>query len=203
PDYLPGHAHADTLSFELSLHGQRTLVNGGTATYEPGPERLRQRGTAAHNTVTVDGQDSSEVWSSFRVARRARPLDVAWGVDATGALWLAAAHDGYRRLPGHVTHRRRWEMDAKRLHVTDILEGRFADAQASFRFGPGAQLCPESNGAGEVVTDAWLMRWQVRGHRTLEAAPGSWHPRFGASEPCRMLVLSFSGATLETDFCWS
>jgi hypothetical protein len=23
PDYLPGHAHADTLSFELSLFGQR------------------------------------------------------------------------------------------------------------------------------------------------------------------------------------
>ncbi|MGH8675674.1 MAG: heparinase II/III family protein, partial [Burkholderiales bacterium] len=28
PDYLPGHAHADTLSFELSLFGQRVIVNG-------------------------------------------------------------------------------------------------------------------------------------------------------------------------------
>src|SRR5690606_15320930 len=77
PDYLPGHAHADTLSFELSLHGRRVLVNGGTSTYEANAERLRQRGTAAHNTVVVDGQDSSEVWSAFRVARRARP----WGAD--------------------------------------------------------------------------------------------------------------------------
>src|SRR5690606_9343789 len=77
PDYLPGHAHADTLSFELSLHGRRVFVNGGTSTYEANAERLRQRGTAAHNTVVVDGQDSSEVWSAFRVARRARP----WGAD--------------------------------------------------------------------------------------------------------------------------
>ncbi len=71
PDYLPGQAHADTLSFELSLHGRRAIVNSGTSTYETDAERLRQRGTAAHNTVVVDGADSSEVWSSFRVARRA------------------------------------------------------------------------------------------------------------------------------------
>ena len=62
PDYLPGHAHADTLSFELSLHGRRVLVNSGTSVYGIGAERLRQRGTAAHNTLTVDGADSSEVW---------------------------------------------------------------------------------------------------------------------------------------------
>ena len=74
PDYLPGHAHADTLSFELSLHGQRLLVNSGTSCYGAGAERLRQRGTAAHNTVVVDAQDSSQVWSGFRVARRARPV---------------------------------------------------------------------------------------------------------------------------------
>ena len=34
PDYLPGHAHADTLSFEISLFGQRILVNGGTSEYK-------------------------------------------------------------------------------------------------------------------------------------------------------------------------
>ena len=201
PDYLLGHAHADTLSFELSLRGQRVLVNGGISTYEPGPERLRQRGTAAHNTVMVDGQDSSEVWSSFRVARRAQPHDVSWGVDTTGAVWLAAAHDGYRRLPGHVTHQRRWEMDEKRLQVVDVLAGSFTDAKASFRVGPGMRLRPERADAGLVLTDAGLMHWQIRGHGAQEAMPGSWHPRFGISEPCQVLVLSFSGAMLETDFC--
>src|SRR5690606_5224257 len=79
PDHLPGHAHADTLSFELSLNGRRVLVNGGTSTYENDAERLRQRGTASHNTVVVDGHDSSEVWGAFRVARRARVKDVEFG----------------------------------------------------------------------------------------------------------------------------
>ena len=33
PSYLPGHAHADTLSFEMSLFGQRLFVNSGTSDY--------------------------------------------------------------------------------------------------------------------------------------------------------------------------
>ncbi|HUR21434.1 MAG TPA: alginate lyase family protein, partial [Vicinamibacterales bacterium] len=72
PDYQPAHAHADTLSFELSVDGRRVVVNGGTSTYAPGPERMRQRGTAAHSTVEIDQANSSDVWGGFRVARRAR-----------------------------------------------------------------------------------------------------------------------------------
>ena len=37
PDYLPGHAHADTLSFELSLYDRRTIVNCGISQYANGP----------------------------------------------------------------------------------------------------------------------------------------------------------------------
>jgi len=31
PDYLPGHGHADTLTFEMSLGGQRVIVDMGTS----------------------------------------------------------------------------------------------------------------------------------------------------------------------------
>lgn len=65
PSYLPGHAHADTLSFELSLNDMRLLVNSGTSCYGSGLERQRQRGTAAHNTLIIDDYDSSEVWGGF------------------------------------------------------------------------------------------------------------------------------------------
>ena len=97
PDYLPGHAHADTLSFELSLFGQRVVVNSGTSQYGHGAERLCQRGTAAHNTVDVNGCDSSEVWGGFRVARRARPFGLAVE-EGDHALTVTCSHDGYRRL---------------------------------------------------------------------------------------------------------
>jgi uncharacterized heparinase superfamily protein len=202
PDYLPGHAHADTLSFELSLQGRRVLVNGGTSTYEASSERLCQRGTAMHNTVQVDGADSSEVWSSFRVARRARPLEVRWGRDGE-TLWIEAGHDGYRRLPGKVIHRRRWWLESGGLRVVDALTGRFAEARAYFRFAPGLPAkCAAANG-GQAVLDGRALRWQVSDESSVAIVPGKWHPRFGADEGCRVLVVSFAGTTLETAFHWS
>ena len=136
PDYQPGHAHADTLSFELSHRGQRLLVNSGVSTYEAGQLRQRQRGTAAHNTVRVDGCDQSEVWAAFRVARRARPFDVR----TDHCSWAEAAHDGYHRLKPPVTHRRRLALEAGRLLITDVLEGRGEhEIEIFFHFYPGAR----------------------------------------------------------------
>ena len=72
PDYIPGHAHADTLSLEFSVGIERVLVNSGTSVYGLSLERLAQRKTVSHNTVEIDGKDSSQVWSGFRVANRAK-----------------------------------------------------------------------------------------------------------------------------------
>jgi len=186
PDYLPGHAHADTLSFELSVGGRRVVVNSGTSTYEAGAERLRQRGTAAHNTVLVDGQDSSEVWSSFRVARRARPLDVSWGEEG-GRLWLRAAHDGYTRLPGQPLHRREFVLSAGELAVTDRIEGAFRSAEARFHLHP--EVSPEMLGI-----DASRIRRE----------PATWHPQFGASVDNQVVVVPIAPpGEVPTRFRWS
>lgn len=119
PDYQPGHAHCDLLSLEISHRGQRVISNTGVSTYGPGPLRLAERGTAAHNTVRIDGVEQSEVWGSFRVARRAHVT--ARRTD--GRRWAEAEHDGYRRLPGKVRHRRRVELCDGGVSVTDRLEG--------------------------------------------------------------------------------
>ena len=70
PSYQPGHAHADTGGFELWKDGRKVIGDTGCSTYVPGPVRCYERSTAAHNTVVVDGQDSSEVWAAHRVGRR-------------------------------------------------------------------------------------------------------------------------------------
>jgi len=181
PDYLPGHAHADTLSFELSLRGRRVLVNGGTSTYEAGAERLRQRGTAAHNTVVVDGCDSSEVWNSFRVARRARPLAVRWGQDGE-TLWLEAAHDGYRRLAGRVIHRRRWELTANSLEITDTLEGHWRSAVAFWHVHPDVAVQKKPDSLVLMEPNGFLIRF-VADTGSAEVVNSHWHPSFGVSVP--------------------
>ncbi len=225
PDYLPGHAHADTLSFELSLFGQRVIVNGGTSRYGSGPERLAERGTAAHSTVEVDGADSSEVWGGFRVARRARPVDVRVervqdpvddrlrgrdlrvgtpsesGSPAAEAVRVSAAHDGYRRLRGRPVHRRYWEMTPDRLTVTDRLEGAYGKALARFHLHPEVQADGEGSQGCLVLAGGECVRWSVsRGRARL--VPGVWHPEFGRSVPTRCLEVEIAGGACEVVFEW-
>lgn len=114
PDYQPGHAHADTLTFELWHRSFRLLIDSGTGEYIDTPLRREQRGTAGHNTVTVDGKNSTEVWSAHRVARRARIVERYFDGER-----LTAAHDGYTP----VIHRREWQFQDGKVRVTDQLSG--------------------------------------------------------------------------------
>jgi uncharacterized heparinase superfamily protein len=202
PDYIPGHAHADTLSFELSLFGQRLLVNSGTSRYGVGAERERQRGTAAHNTVVLDGQNSTEVWSGFRVARRALPRGLTIEQDQR-SIRVTCAHDGYTRLPGRPVHRRRWTLRDGCLVVRDEIDGRYIRAQARFHFHPGISVeMADGNSRGRVRMPAGqVIQWEIAGARaTIEDT--TYHPRFGIAEPNTCLCVAVGGGASEIAFRW-
>ena len=135
PDYLPGHGHADTLNFELSLFGRRVIVDSGTSCYGTSAERLRQRGTAAHNTVIINNENSSEVWAGFRVARRAYPIDFKIE-QLNGTILVSCGHDGYKRLLGSPMHYRHWQMENNKIVITDSIAGSFQNAVGRFHFHP-------------------------------------------------------------------
>ncbi|MDP8975700.1 MAG: heparinase II/III family protein, partial [Actinomycetota bacterium] len=122
PPELPAHAHADCLSFELAVDGERSIVNSGTSTYEAGPRRDHERSTAAHNTVEIDGEDQTEVWGTFRAARRATPR-IELAAEWDGDMQVTASHDGYQRLPGSPRHRRTWRASPGRIEITDDVDG--------------------------------------------------------------------------------
>lgn len=197
PDYLPGHAHADTLSFEFSLQGQRVLVNSGTSEYGEGRERNRQRGTAAHNTVQLAGVDSSEVWGGFRVGRRAYPRHIEMH-SAADALRLQAEHSGYLWLGG--VHKRSWCLEHTTLTVEDTVRG--ASPIAYFHFHPEIRL--ESAAARSMhlyVRDKKIATLECSaGHLFLEQ--GTWHPAFGLVVPNLCLRVEFEGDRLQTRIHW-
>ncbi|MEA1927582.1 MAG: alginate lyase family protein, partial [Candidatus Auribacterota bacterium] len=124
PDYLPGHAHGDIFSFELSLKGKRVIVDSGVYEYKEGRMRDYCRSTRAHNTVGIASQDQCEFWGAFRVARRGHPRDIVWQPSADGFV-LSGRHDGYRRLAGGPTHYRKfiWRAPGS-LEVRDRVESR-------------------------------------------------------------------------------
>ncbi len=202
PDYLPGHAHADTLSFELSVFGQRVLVNGGTSRYGLGPERLRERGTAAHSTVEVAGQDSSEVWGGFRVARRAYPFDLQLQQEP-GHLQVACSHDGYTRLPGAPVHRREWRMDEQSLRVTDTVRGGHHAALARYILHPGVQITADANNTWHLtLPDGQALRIvALSGQAHIETA--SYAPEFGKVLPTQCLVVALAQGQAVVEWLWS
>ena len=202
PDYLPGHAHADTLSFELSVFGQRVVVNGGTSRYGLGPERLRERGTAAHSTVEVAGEDSSEVWGGFRVARRARPFDLQLSAsDATAT--VACSHDGYMRLAGAPVHRREWVMEASSLCVTDTVAGGTHAAVARYIVHPSVKITAEgANDWQLTLPNGERLRVQVlAGVARLDAA--RYAPEFGRVLATKSLAVTLVQGRSVLEWTWS
>jgi uncharacterized heparinase superfamily protein len=187
PDYMPAHGHADTLSFELSLHGRRVVVNSGTSEYGHGPERCRQRGTAAHSTLSVAGLDSSEVWGGFRVGRRARAFGLQ--VEDSGAeSRVRCCHDGYRWLPGSPIHCRSWTLSPDGLEVRDDLSARIA-ATMHLHLSPGSRAYRE----GSIVVDGGVrVAWMLEG-ALAHVVPSTWHPEFGRVMSNECLTASLAG----------
>lgn len=133
PSYQPGHAHADTLSFELFLNGNPVIVDTGTSTYQVDNRRAIERSTFSHNTIVINNSDSSEVWGGFRVGRRA--VVKRYTDSATN---LLAEHDGFKRFG--VKHAREWIVDesSKSVTISDKLFGKNKSLQAlsSVHFHP-------------------------------------------------------------------
>ena len=98
------HSHADALAIDLSVHGVPIFVDPGTGAYV-GERRRRYRSTAVHNTVTVDGADSSEQGSAF-TWRSATDTQLAGFGTSRAAEFVVASHDGYTRLVDPVRHTR-------------------------------------------------------------------------------------------------
>ena len=98
----------------LYVDNQPVIVDSGTSTYQPGSRRAGERGTSAHNTVEVGGQNSSEVWGNFRVGRRARVI-----ILTDTETELVARHDGYRHLG--VIHERSWAVEPAKVCIFDRL----------------------------------------------------------------------------------
>ena len=200
PDYQPGHAHCDTLSFELSVKGHRVIVDSGCFQYEDGPIRQYNRGNPGHNTVSIDGQNQSEVWGAHRCARRARPLYARLECNR-GDIIFEGAHDGYRRLKGRPVHHRRVLWSENTYAVKDSIEGRGVHLiESRLHIHPALSVDLTSKGAVIKYREEFLAA--ISSIQAIEKTDG-WHcPEFGIKEPCCVLRISLSGASLPCDTGW-
>jgi uncharacterized heparinase superfamily protein len=200
--YLPGHGHADVLSLEVSLDGQRLVTNGGTSSYANDAVRDEERSTAAHATVEIDGHSSSEVWASFRVGRRAHPFDVFTAAEQD---WLSAAasHDGYRWLPGNPVHRRSIVLSPTALSVRDSITGAGNHSVVGrFPLHPSVKsVLQEPVGWRLELANGRMVR--VRIDATSDCVEGYFAPAFGQRIARPVIVWRHQGhlpISIETRF---
>lgn len=187
PDYQPGHAHCDTLSYELYLDGRRVVVDAGVHDYEPSEARSYARSTRAHNTVEVDGKEQSEVWGVFRVARRAKPIKAILKKVDKNRVLFEGAHDGYHRIPGRVTHQRRIEYESnKAWTIIDELQGNGKHQVESFiHLAPDLCLHREFDGVMDVCdadSGAELAQIVLPDNLQAEIIESSYFPEFGIKQ---------------------
>ncbi|MFG3757212.1 heparinase II/III-family protein, partial [Klebsiella pneumoniae] len=82
---IAAHGHADALSLLLHLDGQPVLVDAGTYLYHAGGAvRDRLRGTAAHNTLCLDGADQSQIAGAFNWRHAAKAQLIVSEEQASG-----------------------------------------------------------------------------------------------------------------------
>lgn len=142
----PGHGHADALSFEFFAQGRNLIVDPGVYSYHLG-KNWRQffRGTAAHNTVQVDGQDQTQLLDGWRVLSPARAKLQQWVTHPVLDM-AVGEHDGYARLTQPITHQRQlFFIKPDYVIVIDRLVGQGAHTfDVNFHLMPDAQPTPVS-----------------------------------------------------------
>ena len=140
-----GHGHYDQLSVELAGGGRSLVVDPGRYTYADGDNGWRHwfKGTAGHNTVTVDGLDQTP----YRAGKPKTPTSQAtllgrWsvpGLDVMSGEVVSPSYDArHRRTLAFV--------DDDFWVVHDRLRGESAHTYAA-RW----HLCPQAHGRTKVL----------------------------------------------------
>jgi uncharacterized heparinase superfamily protein len=190
PNYLPGHAHADTLSFELAIKGHRVIVNSGTSVYGSTKERLRQRGTSAHSTVQIDNQDSSEVWSGFRVANRAVPFDINVNYSTDGLISFSASHDGYKRILASPIHKREFIYSNTSWEINDQISGIGNQVVSRYFIHPDIEISKAENNFLLSKNGEVIVKLSLESSHDAVICESTYHDKFGSSIKNKCIQIS-------------
>lgn len=177
--YQPGHSHADTFNYELRINEQPFIVDTGISTYDKTPRRQFERSTTAHNTVTVNEKDSSEVWSGFRVGRRA-----SVNVLSETSHSITAVHNGF----GKIRHKRTFSITKDSFIIDDIIGRSPQDAVSRIHFAPNIDVL--SVNSFEIITTIGTIA--IKGASSIKIKKGKVATSYNNLKSCTVAEIYFS-----------
>lgn len=179
PDFMPGHSHADTLSFELSIFKSRFIVNSGTSTYEDNFDRYIQRSTSSHSTVEINKKNSSEVWKSFRVANRAKIIRRKIFTKNESNI-IQAAHNGYVNLKSKIVHERKFEIYNKSIIIYDKIDSiKNCSANIYFHLHPDVNIEDLIDNDINFIINNKKIKIEIYGNGEISLVNSNYFPEFG------------------------
>ena len=195
-----GHGHYDLLNVEAAANGRPLIIDPGRYTYSEQGENWRRwfKGTAAHNTVMVDGLDQTAY-------RRGKPK----GLIAEGRLIERLSAPEFDVLTGEavsplyeaVHTRRIFFIGGEYWLIADHLRGdRPHRFDLRFHFAPEAQgqVVIESSGTN-VVARAPGLALVFDALRELNVEPGWYAPAYGQKLPAPVVSATVDGVS-QADF---
>lgn len=185
-----GHGHYDMLNVEIAAQGKSLIIDPGRYTYSEHPPNFRQwfKGTAAHNTVCIDGLDQVP----YRRGKPKKPLPQARFIER----WSAPGFDvlaGTAESPCYeVIHTRRiFYICDEYWIISDSLVG-----ERPHRFDLRFHLAPEAwqrvQILGNNVCAPELMLLFSEGSR-LEVQPGWFAPCYGVKHEAPVVSAILEG----------
>src|SRR5690606_17487642 len=180
PSYQPGHAHADSLSFVMEVGGKPCVVDMGISTYQISTRRDYERSTRAHNTVTVNNQDTAEVWRGFRVGRRPK-------------VKLLKANDreihARLRYNGFI-HNRAFNLTEEALSIKDEVNGD-VEAKARLYFHPSVKITSISHDLVELSNHVAI---KLENSHSLKSFSYLYNEGYNRQAPGEYLEVAFKGS---------
>jgi Heparinase II/III-like protein/Heparinase II/III N-terminus len=188
-----GHGHYDSLAVEAYGHGHPLVVDPGRYTYAEGDPNWRHwfKGTAAHNTVTVDGLDQQPY-------RRGKPK----GAKMSSRLLHRWARDGVDVLYGEVTspaydarHRRAvvFVSGAYWLVFDELRAGRPHDYALRWHLADDAVPEVDEIDGGHTRVTTPTVALEVAGGAPTVVEPGWVSVEYGVKTPAPVVVSNADG----------
>ena len=182
-----GHSHSDTLSLTVTVGDEEILIDAGTYTYVGDPQwRDWFRGSAAHNTIRVDGKDQARPSGPFRWLDKPVVAIESWESNAArDAIVATCRYDG-------VTHRRRMVFDKsdRRVLIEDEADGDTAEHRIEQFWHFGAPVSQGGATEWKIGSRATLTTTDVLTSELTTAGEHGWRSRvLGRKEPASALRL--------------
>jgi uncharacterized heparinase superfamily protein len=197
PKEQPGHSHADTLSFELSVGKFRLFVNSGTSTYENNTLRLFQKSTKAHNTLEINKLNSSNVWSIFRVGKRAKVGHIKYDT-SNNNVKFEATHDGYYQS-STTNHKRMINIIDNKIIISDTTTKLCLDSIIRLYLNPDVMV--NESPLNLKTTDGYSIDINCK-NGVIKVVDTMWYPEFGIKIPNKCIEITMKENNCETIIKW-